>query len=253
METGIQVSSVKPLLLTAEQVDAAFGRMAELGCGTVQLQWIDPSVPIGDIAGALDRHGLRSVSVQDFYRCVSQRPEYYIGLNAATGGTWLCPSRIPEEYRSLPGLGEFAGELRALAARLAPLGQRLCFHPVAADFVPVDGVDPVEYLLSAVPEMEICFDLYHLHKAGFHMPTMLRRYAGRVCMVHFKEGRKNSDGTESLVPAGQGDICWDGVVEACLETGVPYAFVEQERWEKDPYECLGEALTWLRRRGDSRG
>ena len=34
---------------------------------------------------------------------------------------------------------------------------------------------------------------------------------------------------------------------ACLEVGVPYAFVEQERWDRDPYDCLGEAMAWLDR------
>ncbi len=59
-------------------------------------------------------------------------------------------------------------------------------------------------------------------------------------MVHFKDSR---DGR--LVPAGQGQTNWDGVVAACLETGVGYGFVEQETWEGDPYLCLKAAMTWL--------
>lgn len=246
METGIQVSSLKPLLLTPEQVDIAFERIAAMGCKAVQIQWIDRLVPISDIARSLKRHGLRSVSVQDFYQTIVENKSYYYDLNAETGGDWLCVSRIPEHHKTRAGLDAFSAELRQMAGELGEMGQKLCFHPVAADFQRIGGTDPVEYLLTAVPEMEVCFDLYHLNKAGYSMPDMIRRYAGRVCMVHFKEGRKNPDGTETLVPAGQGDICWDGVVQACLQTGVPYAFAEQERWEKDPYDCLREALDWLR-------
>ena len=36
------------------------------------------------------------------------------------------------------------------------------------------------------------------------------------------------------------------MVRACVETQVPYGFVEQERWDRDPYDCLVEALEWLR-------
>lgn len=246
METGVQVSSLKPLLLTPGQVDAAFEHLAAMGCAVVQLQWIDPAVPIGDIAASLKRYGLRSVSVQDFYQTIVENKSYYYDLNAETGGTWICASRIPERLKTRPGLDACAAGLRDMSAELEKIGQKLCFHPVAADFQPIGGIDPVEYLLSAVPEMEICFDLYHLHKAGFDLTQMLRRYAGRVCMVHFKEGRKTPDGTETLVPAGQGDIDWTGVAEACVETKVPYAFVEQERWNRDPYDCLREAMDWIR-------
>lgn len=38
MKSGIQVSSLKPLLLTEEQVSQAFQTMRALGCTTVQLQ-----------------------------------------------------------------------------------------------------------------------------------------------------------------------------------------------------------------------
>jgi sugar phosphate isomerase/epimerase len=59
-------------------------------------------------------------------------------------------------------------------------------------------------------------------------------------MVHFKDEKEGV-----LVPAGQGEVNWDGVVKACLEAKVPYGFVEQERWERDPYNCMKEAMDWL--------
>ena len=54
MKIGIQVSSLKPLLLDAAQVKAAFAKLRDLGCGVVQLQWIDPSVPPEVIAEAAE-------------------------------------------------------------------------------------------------------------------------------------------------------------------------------------------------------
>lgn len=240
MKTGIQVSSLKPLLQTPDQVREAFAKMGAIGCRTVQLQWIDPAVPLEAIAGALAENGMESVSVQDFYETVSGNFEYYVNLNAVTGGKWLCVSRIPERLKSREGIGEFAAELRAMQKKLDPLGQRLCFHPVSADYLAIPGENAVEMLLEAMPELALCLDLYHLNRCCNDMPGYLRRHAGRVCMVHFKDSRG-----DTLVPAGQGDIDWTGVAAACLETGVAYGFVEQERWQRDPYECLKEAMDWL--------
>lgn len=240
MERGIQVSSLKPLLLTPQQVTEAFQKMSALGCSVVQLQWIDPAVPFDHIARVLRETGIVSVSVQDFYETVLKDFDYYTSLNSATGGKWLCVSRIPERLKSPEGLHAFAQELRTMQHVLDPLGQKLCFHPVSADFTAVPGMDAVVQLLESMPELDICLDLYHLNRNCTDMPAFIRRYAGRICMVHFKD----SVG-DQLVPAGQGDTDWSGVVKACLDAQVPYAFVEQERWNRDPYDCLKEAMDWL--------
>lgn len=240
MVNGIQVSSLKPLLLTTEQVREAFSHMKAIGCDTVQLQWIDPAVPVEDIARILKQQQIRSVSVQDFYDLVCADFEYYVRLNALTGGTWLCVSRIPERLKFPEGLDAYIAELRAMQEKLTPLGQKLCFHPVSADYTAVPGMHAVEYLMENMPELELCLDLYHLNRNCTDMPGFIRRYGKRICMVHFKD----SIG-DTLVPAGQGEARWEGVVEACLETGIPYAFVEQERWGRDPYDCLKEAMDWL--------
>lgn len=239
MKIGIQVSSLKPLLMNEEQVRAAFARMAELGCGVVQLQWIDPSVPLEVIAEAVRAHGMECVGTQDFYQQVKENEKYYVNLNTLTGGKWLCVSRIPEEHKSGAGLPRFVEELRQMQKRLDEKGQKLCFHPVTADFTAVPGMDAVTWLLDAMPELDLCLDLYHLNRNCPDMPGFIRKYAGRICMVHFKDGKG-----DDLVPAGQGDTNWDGVVRACLDAGVPYGFAEQERWDRDPYACLKEAMTW---------
>ena len=240
MKIGIQISSLKPLLLTAQQVDLAFSKMQELGCHVVQTQWVDFSVPVDNIAASARNHGIGSVSVQDFYDTVVEKFDYYTGLNSATGGTWLCVSRIPERLKYPEGLDLYIDELRTMQDRLTPLGQKVCFHPVSGDFTAVPGMNAVEYLLEAMPEMDICLDLYHLNRNCHDMPSFIRRYAGRICMVHFKDGIG-----KTLVPAGQGETRWDGVVRACLNAGVPYAFAEQETWDRDPYECLKEAMDWV--------
>jgi len=240
MQTGIQISSLKPLLKTAEQVTETFEKMAALGCRYGQLQWIDPSVPIDHIAAAMKAVSMESLGTQDFYVTVMENLEYYVNLNSATGGLWLTVSRIPDRCKCPAGLDIFAEELTALQAKLTPLGQRVCFHPVSADYGAVPGMNAVEYLLEKLPWLVLCLDLFHLDKHCDDMPAFLRRYAGRIPMVHFKDHR---DGV--LVPAGQGQVPWEGVVAACRDAGVGFGLAEQETWDCDPYRCLGEALTWL--------
>ena len=240
MKTGIQVSSFKPVLRTEAEVTVAFEKMAAMGCESVQIQWIDPGVSVEHIGRCVKSGGMESAGVQDFYAVIRENKDYYLSLNRATGGKWMCVSRIPEEQKTRPGLDGFVEELRSFQQELDPWGQRLCFHPISADFAPIDGIDPVAYILSAMPELRICADLYHLNRVCGDMPGWLRYYAGRVCMVHFKESLKGK-----LVPPGQGDTDWTGVFPACREIGVEYAFAEQESWEGDPFDRLKEGLQWV--------
>ena len=238
MKIGIQVSSFKPILLTPEQVRSAFARMKKLGCQGVQLQWIDPSVPLEVIAQSCA--GMESLGTQDYYDLVCGNLEYYVNLNTMTGGKWLCVSRIPDRLKSKEKLPLYVEELRDMQKKLDPFGQKLCFHPVSADYQAVPGMDAVAWLLEHMPELDICLDLYHLNKNCGDMPGFIRRWAGRIPMVHFKDGIGFN-----LVPAGQGETRWDGVVRACVDAGVEYGLAEQETWTGDPFDCLKQAMDWI--------
>ena len=229
MIPGIQLSTFRPLLTNSDQVADVLRKIAAMGCHTVQLQGIDPAVPIPDIAEALRKTGVRAVSVQEIYAVFQRNRDYYLRLNQAVGGVWLTVSRIPEKA----DVGRFAQDLKALAAELSAHQQKLAFHPVYEDYPFLDD------LLSKVPEMDICLDFYHLWRTGQNLPDWIDRYRSRVRMVHFKDAVNGR-----MVPAGQGQVDWTGVLDACAR--VDYGFVEQEVWDTDPFACVQSALAWLK-------
>lgn len=242
MKIGIQISSLKPMLQTLGDLRTTCEKLAALGCDTVQLQWLNRELPAKEVAGILAETGITSVSVQDYYTEIRGNLEYYVNLNRETRGLWLCPSRILDSCKTPEGLDLYAAELKQLSALLRDnYGQKLCFHPVSADFFAIEGMDAVGALLEKLPDMELCLDLYHLNRYTDDMPGYIRRYAGRIPMVHFKD----ADARGRLVPAGQGEVKWEGVAAACLDAGVAYAFAEQESWDRDPFCCLKEAMDWV--------
>ena len=230
--TTILISNIATLSLEDAETPLLQGILpiTVLVCCEVLVSWV-----------TLRSAKLRSVSAQDLFDSVRADMDHYLRLNELTGGRWLCVSRVPDRFRTRDGLRRYVDELRALTDAAAARGQRVCFHPVAGDHAPVDGVCPVEYLLEMIPALQLCLDLYHLDRAGLSMTEWIGAHAGRIEMVHFKDARAGV-----LTPAGSGEINWDGVVGACLKAGVRWAFVEQETWDGDPYKCLGEALGWLR-------
>ena len=256
MKPGIQISSFRPLLTSPEGVSRVFAETARMGCDTVQLQWIDMSVSPEVIVREMNRFGIRSVSTQDFYETVQEHLDYFIQLNHLCKSRWVCVSKIPEAFAGPRGLADFSQQLALLKKRLETEDLELCFHPRGEDFALTGGLQPVQYLMEQDGlDLSLCLDLYHVHWAGLSLADTIRRYTGRVCMVHFKDFRQTPKGP-ALVPVGQGDIRWEEAVNACLQTRVPFGFVEQEQWEGDPFRCLQESYDWLGnalRRREARG
>lgn len=246
MELGFQVSSLKPCLTSKEEVFSSFEKLHQIGYRAVQIQWISPQVPDEAVAEALDRFSLSCIAVQDFYTEVLSNLERYRTQNRLWKSRYMTVSRIPQEYFSAEGLPKFAHELRRLAELFGQDGVTLSFHPVSGDYAPIDGQCAVDKLMDLLPsEIQLTLCLYHTIHGGQDPCDFLRRYSGRVDLVHFKNSAVFPDGEEFLVPVGQGNIDWPPILRACWETGVKWGFAEQERWRKDPFVCAEESYRYL--------
>lgn len=246
MIAGIQFSSFKPLLTSSEQVRNAFQKVKNMGCDIVQLQWIDSAVPITVIASALKDNGLSAVSVQEMFPDFDANRSYYYELCRACNSDELCLSRIPSDCTDTNSLKCYADTLIQIHEKLQQEGRHLSFHPTKNDYLQINGTSKLDILMQFLPaSVTLCLDLYHVEHAGLSLTETLHHYGSRVTEVHFKDYQILPDGNEILVPAGYGSIHWSDAITECLHQGVAYGFVEQERWERDPFDCLQEAFQWL--------
>lgn len=250
---GAQVSSLKPYLQTPGELRVSLQKLAEMGYRLVQMQWWNPEFSPELVASAVRDAGLQCVSTQDFYTAVNADFERTVRLNELCGSRCVCVSGIPADTLSRDSVLAFAEELSGMAARVAPLGMTLAFHPRAREWAEADSAPGVTYtellLQNSSENVTLGLDLYHSGKAGLDPDALLRRLAGRVEFVHFKDYVLDADGREHLTPVGQGRTDWRAAVAACKETRVPWAFTEQETWDKDAFECMRESLDAMRRWG----
>lgn len=247
---GAQVSSLQAYLQTPQQMEETFCRLGEMGYHIVQIQWVNPEIPPETVAEALKKAGLTSVSTQDYYSAVMEHLEDTLRLHDLCGSRNICVSGIPSEFFSEDGCMVFAGKLSAFAAQMEAQGKVVSFHPRAQEYRRFGGKTAVDILMENTPDsFQLGLDLYHLIKAGLDPDEWIRRYQGRIEFVHFKDFCHGPNGEELLVPVGQGEIDWTSSIRACKETGVKWAFVEQERWQKDAFQCMAESLAFLKGNG----
>lgn len=243
---GIQISSVRDYLQMPSDVLESFRKVSRMGYRSIQIQWISPDIPADFIGNALKDCSLRCVGTQDYYDAVMENLDDIIEMNDLWGGDYICVSGIPERYHSRQGCMEFAEELNRVSIALEARGKILTFHPRCQDFLIFDGESAMEIMLENTrKEFQIELDVYHVVKAGYDPVQWIHKVKGRMDLIHFKDMKALPDGKEVLTPIGQGDIRWEEVFKACIDTGVKYGFAEQESWEKDPFECLEESYRFI--------
>lgn len=243
---GIQISSVRKYLQTAEDVLRSFRKVSDIGYRYIQIQWISPEVPMEFVRDALIETRLECVGTQDYTEVVMRQLDEVIKMNELWGGSYVCVSGIPERYRSYEGCLEFSKELNGLSEKLEKKGKVLNFHPRANDVIHFDTKNSLDIILeNSRGPCQFLLDVYHLVKAGLDAVDWIYKVRGRNDLIHFKDMKLNPDGREALAPVGQGRIRWEEIFKACEETGVRYGFAEQETWEKDPFECLRESYEYM--------
>lgn len=247
MNIGYQLSSVAPYLQDINSMREAFQKIAALGYKDVQLQGASLNIPDEDIARALKDAGLNCIATQEDYPFgFGDDPERYIKRAVVCGAKYLTFALIPREVDTLEKLEEFAGKIRAIYEKVKAAGLIFAFHPITPDFRMLGGVPVYERLMDLLPnDMQLTFCVYSAFGTEVTAAEVLEKFKGRVDLVHFKDGVPGPDGKAQLMPLGQGAHDWQPVFDLCKAAGVNYIFGEQERWQKDAFDCAADTYAYL--------
>lgn len=137
--------------------------------------------------------------------------------------------------------------LEAAGAKLHEAGISLCYHNHAFEFERFEGKTGMDILLeTASPEyLQAEFDTYWIQKGGESPTEYLRKYAGRVPLLHIKDMTPNGDFAE----IGAGILDWPSIFSAAEAQGVTSYVVEQDKCDGDPFDSIALSLENLRKMG----
>lgn len=247
MQLGIQMSSLTPYQQTVEGMRATFARVAEMGCRAVQLQGIPLEVPDSEIARALRENGLDCIATQEDYPMgFGAQPERYIARAVACGSRYLTCALVPFDVDTVDKLRAFGESMGKIGEQVAKAGLVFAYHPIGPDFRLMDGVPVYKRLMEMLPrEIQLTFCVYASFGSGVDYRQVLKEYAGRVDLAHLKDSQPRQEGKEQLMPLGEGAHDWAPILQACQEAGVQWAFAEQERWDRDAFDCVSSSLRYL--------
>ncbi len=160
----------------------------------------------------------------------------------------------PQERGGADRFQALADTLNRAGAECRKAGLQLCYHNHAFDFQPMGNTTPIEILLNGTSKdtLALEMDMFWVSVAGHDPVEMLKKYAGRVPLMHIKDKARGvpQQYSESVPPtafqeAGHGILNIPAILRAASDSGVKHYFVEQDRTPGDPIASLRASYEYL--------
>jgi len=256
MPIGVQGYTIRYRIHTEAQVEEAYGKLAAMGYDGVESGLGGRMMPVERDMALLAKHGLK---VADAYGDIT-KPDEAMKRAQQYGVKLLGLPAIPGEMLNSPeGFYAFAAQVNEWAKPFRGTGFRLQYHNHVQEFrnfPQIGGKAGMAILIEETDHEIVTFELdtHWVACAGGDIPQWIGKVKGRIPVVHFKDyaiDNKAEDtniGTvyKRFAEIGQGNINWPPVLAACVEAGVEWYCVEQDRTVLDEFESLKLSIDYMR-------
>lgn len=268
---GIQVYGLRDLLEnTPENFKNVMTQIKEMGYDGVELAGLyglEPSF----VKKVLDEVGLTPISAHVAFAEMMEDIDKVIADYSAIGVRYLVMPYMAEEYRPVnpEGFREFLPLLNEIGEKIHKAGMTFLYHNHDFEFVKLEngkwGYDEM-FDSIAHDHLQCELDTCWCDVATGEAPEFIRKYTGRIPVVHLKDYIKKGEvksmykligieeedqgedsGYFGFRPVGFGQMIWEPVLEAAADACAEWVIVEQdEHYELAPLECARRSREYLR-------
>ena len=252
---GAQYFTIREHTKTIEDFEASCKKIAEIGYKIVQIS--GTSLAAADMRPILDKYGLKCVTTHKGYNDFINDIEGVIEYNRILGCDLCGLGSMPEShFMSDEGITKFIEEIKPACERLKAEGMYFGYHNHAFEYVRRNGRIPFDRLVEETDPEVFCFilDTYWVQSGGRCPEKEIERLGKRVMAVHFKDYTIEAIGWTAparMTHVGEGNLNWDGIIEACEKAGTRWALVEQDgnHIDSDPFKALTLSYNYLTTKG----
>jgi sugar phosphate isomerase/epimerase len=238
---GLQLYSVRDLMKA--DMPGTLARVAAIGYKEVEFAGYFGRTP-REVHELLERNHLSSPSshvpldsLQNWQKTLDDAK--------VVGHKWVTIPFIPEAKRgTLDGWKSFAAQFNRAAAQAKSSGLRFAYHNHDFELKPIDGVKPLDILLSETDPKLVDFemDLYWVKFAGADPLDYFNRFPHRFPMVHVKDSAGPPD--NKMVDVGQGKIDFPAIFAQSGKAGIKHYIVEHDQ-PTDPIATITNSYNYL--------
>lgn len=271
LPVGIQVYGLRDLLEnTPENFKEVMKKVKAMGYDGVELAGLYGMRP-EYIKEILAEYELIPISAHVPFAEMMENLEQIIKDYSTIGVKYLVMPYMAEEYRPVnpDGFQRFLPLLSEIGQKIFNAGMTFLYHNHDFEFVKLDdGRWGYDAMFEAIPydnlmcELDTCW----CDVATGETPEFIRKYTGRIPVVHLKDYIKKGEvknmykligieteetggdtGYFGFRPVGFGQMIWEPVLEASIDANAGWAIVEQdEHYAMDPLECARKSREYLK-------
>lgn len=270
-KVGIQLYSLRDAM--EKDMDSTLKTVKEMGYDYVEFAgYFGKSAE--EVKAILDKYGLEAVSVHQAIGLFEEEGQKAVDYIKTLGVKYCAiPWYNVDEFIS--NWDATMDKFKNVSKLLGDNDIKLMYHNHDFEFNKINGEYILDRLYATLPEGVIMpqLDTCWVHYAGVNPSEYIRKYSGRIEVLHLKDfvceklgagpvyalidedgnemdkGNKEDNGFK-LVPVGSGIQDWTSILAAAEDAGVEYVIVEQdESKDRDPLDAAKMSREYLRTLG----
>ncbi|MDY7009798.1 MAG: sugar phosphate isomerase/epimerase [Planctomycetota bacterium] len=246
-----QMYTLREFLKTPGDIARTLAKVKAIGYEAIQISGFGPYDP-AEVAKMLEGEGLACVSTHTSLERLIEEPDEFIEEHHLWGCKHTAIASMPKKYHNPDGVKAFASKADEIGSTLAEAGITLAYHNHNFEFVKSGGKTWLEiiYENTAPENLKVEIDTYWVQAGGGDPAEWIRKYAGRMPVLHAKDMIIGPDGKQRFAEIGEGNLNWPAILSASKDAGVEWYCVEEDDcYERDPFEALKISLDNLRDMG----
>ncbi len=261
MKKGVQLYTVRNLVGTRKDLEAAIKKIAEIGYDCVQ-GGARGYITDEEFEKMLSFYGLYNVTVGGNFEALLSNPDAVkdvIRRAKIYKTNEINLPTLPKEYReSEEGYRFYAKCINKIGEALKPEGMRIVYHPHALESYSFGGGRKGIDILFEETDPEIfgfVLDTHWLASGGLNPAKWILKAKGRMKTVHFKDYKIIGGATfieevcKMFAEIGEGNLDWPDIIDACRAIDIQNVVVEQDICNGDPFDSLAVSFKNMVRMG----
>lgn len=250
MKIGAQYYTIRDFCGNMTDFEASCKKISEMGYRAIQLSGTG-DFTAEELLPVLEKYGLYVVCTHRPPKNYIENLEGEIAFHRALGCKVLGLGSVPRSEKGWrTSVEEFIKNFKPVVERLAKEGMIFAYHNHAWEFEKLDGKYIYDHLREAIPNdnFRVILDVYWLAYAGIDPAKFIRTHKNDIACLHYKD-LKIIQNQPNYAEVGVGNLDWDDIIAATKEADIPYALVEQDFCERDPFDCLETSYRYLSGKG----